>query len=108
LVALLNPHENVHVYAAAELNAEKDVEGMLLLGSDDGIAAWLDGKEIHRNPAQRGVQPDQDKVPLKLSAGKHTLLLRIDQGGGGWGFCARVAEKDGKNPLSGVTWKCAK
>ena len=107
LAALLKPNTDVYAYAAASVTAEKDFEGLLLLGSDDGVTAWLDGKEIHRNPVNRGVRIDQDKVPLKLSAGAHSIVLRIDQGTGGWGFCARIADKDGK-PAAGIAWRCAR
>jgi hypothetical protein len=106
LAALLKPNRNCFAYAAVNVEAARDCEGLLLLGSDDGVTAWLDGKEIHRNPAERGVKIDEDKVPVKLSAGKHSLVLRIDQGGGGWGFCARFAEKDEKAPLAGVKMVC--
>lgn len=106
LLALLKPNENCYAYAAATVLVEKDCEGLLLLGSDDGITVWLDGREIHRNPAQRGVKPDEDRVKLKLTAGAHALVLRIDQGGGGWGFCARISDASGAKPLPGVTLKC--
>ena len=107
LAAMLKPNQNVYAYAAIEVSAGKEADGVLLIGSDDGVTAWLDGKEIHRNPASRGVTVDEDKVPVKLSAGKHSLVLRIDQGTGGWGFCARIADKDG-NELPGVTLRCPK
>ncbi|MBI3831243.1 MAG: hypothetical protein HY291_17120 [Planctomycetes bacterium] len=106
LAALLKPNENCYAYAAAMVAAEKDAEGLLLLGSDDGVTVWLDGKEIHRNPAARGVKVDEDRVPVKLAAGSHSLVMRIDQGGGGWGFCARFADKEGKGALPGVSMKC--
>jgi hypothetical protein len=38
---------------------------------------------------------DQDAVEVELAEGKNTILLKISQGGGGWGFCARVSDKSG-------------
>jgi hypothetical protein len=105
LAALLKPNTHCYAYAAASVEVEHDCDGLLLAGSDDGITVWLDGKEIHRNPAERGVKIDEDKVPIKLSAGKHSLVLRIDQGTGGWGFCARIAGSDEK-PLADVKLSC--
>ncbi len=103
LAAVLTPNTDVHAYALAELVAEHDIQGFLLLGSDDGVTAWLDGKQIWRNPSFRGVTVDQDKVPLAVGAGTHSLLLRVDQGGGGWGFCARLAaDQEGKQQLAGA------
>jgi len=105
LCALLQPDQNVYAYAAAEITADRETAGALLLGSDDGVTAWLDGKEIHRNPAVRGITPDEDKVPLKLVAGRHSLVLRIDQHTGGWAFCARFVNPDG-NDVPGVILRC--
>ena len=82
--------------------------GRILLGSDDGVTVWLDGKRIHRNPAERGVTPDQDKVAVEFKAGRHVLVLRVDQGRGGWGFCLRLADAKGKSPLAGVTLRAPK
>ena len=107
LAGLLKPNEEVYAYAAAEVEAERNTEGLLLLGSDDGVTVWLDGCEIHRYPKPRGVKIDDDKVTLRLAPGTHTLVLRIDQGKGDWGFCARLASSDGKGPLAGVQLRCA-
>jgi hypothetical protein len=107
LLPLMKPNTNVYAYAAINVIAEKDADAVLMVGSDDGVTAWLDGKEIHRNPKNRGVTIDDDKVAIKLTAGTHSLVLRIDQGGGGWGFCARIADKTG-NAVPGVTMKCPK
>nr|MBA3709526.1 hypothetical protein [Planctomycetota bacterium] len=107
LVALLGNGTNVCAYAGCTITAAADVQGWLLLGSDDGVTAWLDDKEVWRNPAMRGVTPDQDHVAVRLAAGEHQLVLRIDQGGGGWGFCARLAaDEAGTTPLAGVHLSC--
>ena len=40
-------------------------------------------------------------IPLSLQEGTHELLLRIDQGGGEWGFSLRLATAaDGLTPLA--------
>ncbi|HYF48735.1 MAG TPA: hypothetical protein VEJ63_04990, partial [Planctomycetota bacterium] len=105
LAKLLNPNTNVYAYGAVEVEVEKDIDGFLLIGSDDGVTAWLDGKEVHKNIVARGLQIDQDRVPVKLTAGTHTLVVCITQGGGGWEFCARFGDGEGK-PLPGVKMKC--
>nr|MBA2479896.1 hypothetical protein [Planctomycetota bacterium] len=106
LAALLGQKADVCAFAACTVEVELDVQGFLLIGSDDGVTAWLDGKEIWRNPAMRGVQPDQDQVAITLAKGAHTLVLRVDQGGGGWGLCARVAADRAGAPLPGVRLRC--
>ncbi|HEY3319994.1 MAG TPA: hypothetical protein VGP72_05990 [Planctomycetota bacterium] len=91
-----------YAYAAVDLEADKDVDGMLAMSSDDGVVAWLDGNELYRNPRPGGVNPDEFKVPVKLAAGAHTLVLRIDNINGDWGYCARLATPDCKGPLPGA------
>ena len=56
------------------------------LGSDDGIAVWLNGKKILSKDVPRGVSPDQDTVSLMLKPGENELLLKIYNMRGGHGF----------------------
>jgi len=97
LARLFTPNENCVSYARTTFNVEKGGDAMLLLGSDDGIACWLNGDKIHTNDAGRALSIDADRVAVKLNAGKNVLLLKITQRTGGWAFCARVADSDG-NP----------
>jgi len=63
------------------------------------VAVWLDGRLVHQNDDYRGLAVDQDKVPVHLAPGRHTLLLRITQGGGDWRFTVRLTDPDGR-PLA--------
>lgn len=83
-------------YAGIYVYSPRDVDVVLLLGSDDGIAVWLDGEEVWRNPAVRPLQADVDKVPLKLSKGWHSLFLKVSQETGEWGLCARLVDEEGQ------------
>ncbi|MEN8148798.1 MAG: SUMF1/EgtB/PvdO family nonheme iron enzyme [Planctomycetota bacterium] len=56
------------------------------LGSDDGIAVWLNGKQVFANDVPRGAHPDQDAVELELRAGENHLLLQVYNQRGGHGF----------------------
>ena len=42
----------------------------------------------------RGVIPDQDVVNITLKKGENSVLLKIVQMGGGWGFSCRVLGQD--------------
>ena len=67
----------------------------LELGSDDGVKAWLNDELVHENNTTRGVTPGEDVVEVTLKKGWNSLLLKISQGGGGWGACARFRNLDG-------------
>ena len=56
------------------------------LGSDDSFRLWLNGRLVADKKISRGVAPDQDRLTLELREGKNTLLLKIANGGGGYGF----------------------
>lgn len=67
----------------------------LEMGSNDGIKAWLNDVVIHVNDANRGATPGEDVVEVVLQPGWNVLLLKIVNGGGGWGACARFRRLDG-------------
>ncbi|MEI7634401.1 MAG: TIM-barrel domain-containing protein [bacterium] len=84
------PHDNAVAYALACLNASRDTTATLAIGSDDGVAVWLNGKEIHRVETGRAYTSGQDRIEIHLKKGANPLLLKISQGGFGWGFSAHV------------------
>jgi alpha-glucosidase len=94
-------HYDAVAYAVAYLHAPEDMDVTLAMGSDDGAVVWLNGREVHRVAVGRAYQARQDKVALRLSAGVNTLLLKIDQHGGDWGFGASLENAGGK-PVTNV------
>ncbi len=52
----------------------------------------LNDEEVYSLFDVRVAVPDQDQVPLKLKAGWNKLLLKIENGFGGYGFYARVRD----------------
>ena len=70
-------------------------QALLLLGSDDGIKAWLNGAQVFAKDAVRGVTRDQERVPVVLRKGWNQLLLKVAQGWGEWGFTARLRTPGG-------------
>ena len=56
----------------------------------------MNGKLVHSNPAYRGAYPDQDKIPVDLKRGWNKLLVKVLQGGGGWGFYVRFVDPEGE------------
>jgi hypothetical protein len=72
------------------------------MGSDDGIACWVNGRRIHLVNAARGLTVDQDAVKARIEAGRNKILLKISNGGGDWGFAFRITDPEGK-PLEFAT-----
>jgi len=81
-------------FALAEIKSDKGVKTFLSVGSDDGIRIWHNGKLIHDNWIGRGVNKDEDLVPITLVAGSNQLLLKVQDMNQGWGFVIRVLNPD--------------
>ncbi len=83
-------------YAYTEIQVPAAIDAVLLLGVDDSERIWVNGQKVFEQFVPRGLQVDQDRVPVKLQAGTNRILLKIWQHTLGWEFCARVALPDGR------------
>jgi len=93
--------ENRAAYLRTEIWSDQVQRVKMELGSDDGVKVWLNGELVHANNASRGVNPGEDVFEIGLQQGKNSLLLKITQGAGGWGACARLRNLTG-GKLNGV------
>ncbi len=90
LTGIFGVREFCTCYAVTTLESPIDQSCELLVGSDDGVAVWLNGELLEsRLQVPRGLTPDSDRMPARLRKGNNVLLLKISQYNGGWGFCAR-------------------
>lgn len=92
----LGPGDNRIGYAYTEVEVAQDTDALLLLGVDDSERVWVNGEKVFELFVPRGMTPDQDKIPVKLKAGRNTILLKIWQNTLGWEFCARLTLPDGR------------
>ena len=84
------------VYLKTKVWSDIDQTVRLEMGSNDGIKAWMNNDLVHLHSVGRGVSPGDDVVEAQLIRGWNTLLLKIiNEGGGGWGACARLRRQDG-------------
>lgn len=89
---LFDPHENLVVYGACVVHSPEDAQREMLVGSDDGIKVWVNGKLVHKNFIRRGIVPDQDRFMVDLRKGANTVLVKIDQGPGDVGWAVRFMD----------------
>lgn len=101
LLGLFPDQASCAAYLKTKIIAPEDGEAALLLGSDDGVKAWLNGAVVHSHNMDRGAVVDQDMAPIKLKKGANELMLKVTQGGGGWAVCARIVTTDGL-PIPGL------
>ncbi len=84
--------ENAAVYLYRIIRSKRSQKTTLSFGSDDGIKAWLNGKQILANKITRAALPDQDKATVDLQPGENRLLVKIVNGGGIGGFYFKASE----------------
>ncbi|MEW6236108.1 MAG: PQQ-binding-like beta-propeller repeat protein [Candidatus Omnitrophota bacterium] len=96
LANMLGDFTNAAAYAYGEFELKKAQELRLKLGSNDGYKCWFNGEEAGRFDGGRIYIPDKDSLDVKGRMGVNRILLKITQMGGGWGFGARVTDRDDK------------
>lgn len=100
--------ERCVVYAAFFVHSPGQQDVRLLVGSDDAIAVWCNGKVIHTADVVRGLVVDNDTTRLTLSAGWNTVVMKIANNEGGFGTSARFVNGPGlrltaENPFPAST-----
>ncbi|MDP2337379.1 MAG: DUF4838 domain-containing protein [Bacteroidota bacterium] len=118
LARLVSKESPVFSYAYTEIQADESKVWFVGLGTNDGGKLWVNGLNVWDYQPARGLVPDDDLIPVLLKKGTNTLLLKIEQRGNRWGFCARplsfstasLADRGelftitaGKNETAGIT-----
>lgn len=89
LSALYNTNDCVaFAYRAVAVAVAGD--GELLLGADDGLTVWFNGKKVHEDRDSRSVTPGQIRIPVKFKTGTNRILCMVQQGNGDWGLHLRI------------------
>jgi glucose/arabinose dehydrogenase/chitodextrinase len=106
----ITPNYKTIAYAFAWVDVPADRKGLLGMMSDDGIAVWLNGKNVWRNKVSRFMPDDTrdiDLPPIELKKGLNALLVKVDQNDGDWSFKLRVLNPDGSS-MTDATVKMVK
>jgi hypothetical protein len=96
-------------YAQTFIFSPKKQETRLWLGYNDCMAAWLNGRKIHKGSYYACAKWDDanrtDMVAntAKLEEGWNRLLCKIERGGGGWGFSVGLTTFDNR-PVEGLKY----
>ena len=92
------------VYSHVYFYSPKEKNIYFHLGSDDGIAVWLNGKQIFCKQVFRGWKADDDQVLARLGKGWNRLLIKVVNGTGGHALSARITDSKG-NPIQSLLYK---
>ncbi|MCG9129733.1 hypothetical protein JT359_19255 [Candidatus Poribacteria bacterium] len=82
-------------YAFTYVYAPRDMDTVLLLGSDETVNVWLNGLKIHQKNVYRRITQDADTIPCLLKAGWNEVLCSVEQNSWTWGLYLRFTDADG-------------
>ena len=85
----------VTAYARTTVTAPDERDAQIRLGSDDQAKVWLNGEEVFVYSESRSAAMDQNAIPVTLKAGKNSILIKICDEIGFWGFYLRLTDADG-------------
>jgi len=98
--------ENCLDYAVCDVTSPAEQKVQMRIGSDDDACLRLNGAEVYRFEGVRGVEYDQDVVPVTLPAGTSRIEAKIYNRAGMWGLFMRFTDLDGR-PLEGLQFSPA-
>jgi hypothetical protein len=81
-------------YAYRTFQMDSDTVVQVGIGSNDGVRMWVNEELLHNNPVLRKAVPCQDTVTVPMKKGDNSILVKIDQAGGGWGFYFSLLSDD--------------
>ena len=65
------------VYGSIVLDAPREQNTTMYVGTDDAVKVWLNGTLVHNNPVDRAAGDYQDSFPVVLKEGKNILLVAV-------------------------------
>jgi len=89
LINELIPEFDAIAYGLVYIKSENDQPVEFFINSDDGVEFWVNDSKIHSLNAARNLS-ETDHVKGKLHKGINTLLIKVSQGGGGWGYKVKL------------------
>jgi alpha-mannosidase len=84
------PTDYTASYAFTYLQSPREDTRTLILASDDDVVVWLNGQRVLYHEVARGTGSQRDTITLRLAAGWNTLLLKVVNRTGGFGYGAWI------------------
>ena len=95
-IGLGNDENRATGYAFATVNSPDEREVEFRFDSDDQGKVWLNGVEVFAHTKTFTAEIDNFIIPVTLNAGKNSILVKVCEETGGWGFYLRITDKNGK------------
>ena len=90
----VSPKEDVWALAYASVSSDQAGPRTLVLGSDDQIVLWVNGKQVHEFTGDRSWSADQTTLKVPLTAGVNHLYALVGNSSGPWDFSVKLSRRD--------------
>jgi putative membrane-bound dehydrogenase-like protein len=88
---LLSSADDMAALAYAEVESETDHKAEMMVGSDDTLTVWLNGKQVYDFQDRRGFKADDKRFEVALVKGKNRILVKCGNRGGPWMFAVALS-----------------
>ena len=78
-------------------------QAQLRIGTNEATKVWLNEEEVWVRNLRRSAVFDNDIIPVELAAGTNTVLMKVCQIIGDWGFLFRITDPEGQ-PFDDITF----
>jgi putative membrane-bound dehydrogenase-like protein len=78
-------------YGYAEYRSFDARRAEMVVGSDDTLTVWLNGRKVYDFESDRGFTHEQDRFEVELADGVNRVLVRSGNSGGGWQFAVGLS-----------------
>ena len=99
----VSPTDWVCAYACCKVISPDSVLGQIRLGTNDTATLWLNGQKMLSKEVERSAVPDSDVIPVHLTKGENTILVKVCNTEYDWGLYLRIADAEG-NALTNLTF----
>ena len=86
---------DVVAYAFTYIHSDREQEGQLWVGADDGVKVWLNGEVVVDEPESGRHMLAEHRVPIRLRAGENRVLLKVRNEVGDYIFSLMATDGDG-------------
>jgi putative membrane-bound dehydrogenase-like protein len=78
-------------FGHAEVVSPSTRVASMMVGSDDTLKVWVNGKQAYQSESDRTFAPGQDRFDVELREGPNQVIVRCGNSGGGWQFAVATA-----------------
>ncbi len=82
-----------------QFDSAKDQKATLLLGADDAVKVWVNGKEVHASRDHAAATPGQYTAEVSLRKGVNRVLIKITNGAGPHGLFFTLLAPEEVKPI---------